>query len=75
MALQLTTALAAIVLAPESAGIAQEIEEPAERDEIVILGNRTSRDDALSSDRSTDLMSQSSRSLEQDILRALAHTD
>ncbi|TXC72852.1 TonB-dependent siderophore receptor [Sphingomonas ginsenosidivorax] len=49
---------------------AQEASEPAERDDIVVLGTRTSRDATLSSDRATELMSQSSRSLEQDILRA-----
>lgn len=41
-----------------------------ERDPIVVIGTRTSRDATLSSDRATELMSQSSRSLEQDILRA-----
>jgi iron complex outermembrane receptor protein len=40
------------------------------REEIVVLGTRTSRDTGLSSDLATDRMSQSSRSLEQDILRA-----
>ena len=49
---------------------AQEADEAAERDDIVVLGTRTSRDATLSSDRATELMSQSSRSLEQDILRA-----
>lgn len=41
-----------------------------ERNPIVVLGTRTARDVTLSSDRATELMSQSSRSLEQDILRA-----
>ncbi|MEG8016340.1 hypothetical protein [Sphingomonas sp. 22R3R2A-7] len=49
---------------------AQETEDAAERDDIVVLGTRTSRDATLSSDRATELMSQSSRSLEQDLLRA-----
>jgi len=49
---------------------AQEAEDAAERDDIVVLGTRTSRDATLSSDRATELMSQSSRSLEQDLLRA-----
>lgn len=48
---------------------AQDI-HPEERDEVVVLGTRTARDASLSSDRATDRMSQSSRSLEQDILTA-----
>jgi iron complex outermembrane receptor protein len=56
------------MLAP--AAIAQEAEEAAERGDIVVLGTRTTRDATRSSDRATDVMSQSSRSLEQDILRA-----
>ena len=40
------------------------------REEIVVLGTPTARDAALSSDLATDRMSQSSRALEQDILRA-----
>lgn len=49
---------------------AQEAEEAADRGDIVVLGTRTSRDATLSSDRATETMSQSSRSLEQDLLRA-----
>lgn len=56
------------IIVPPAA--AQEAEEPAERSDIVVLGTRTTRDATRSSDRATDVMSQSSRSLEQDILRA-----
>jgi iron complex outermembrane receptor protein len=49
---------------------AQDAGEPSERSDIVVLGTRTSRDATRSSDRATDVMSQSSRALEQDILRA-----
>lgn len=68
--LRLTSALGAIGMMAGSPAIARETEAPAERDDIVVLGTRTSRDATLSSDRATELMSQSSRSLEQDILRA-----
>lgn len=44
--------------------------DPTEIDAIVVIGTRTSRDTTLSSDRATEVMSQSSRSLEQDILQA-----
>lgn len=60
---------ALFLLAAAPAG-AQEVEESRDRDDIVVLGTRTSRNPALSSDRATEVMSQSSRSLEQDILRA-----
>ncbi|WP_231370393.1 TonB-dependent siderophore receptor [Sphingomonas phyllosphaerae] len=66
MSLCLVGALGIIV--PPAA--AQEAEEPAGRSDIVVLGTRTTRDATRSSDRATDVMSQSSRSLEQDILRA-----
>lgn len=56
------------IIVPPAA--AQEAEEPAGRSDIVVLGTRTTRDATRSSDRATDVMSQSSRSLEQDILRA-----
>ncbi|WP_294356815.1 TonB-dependent siderophore receptor [uncultured Sphingomonas sp.] len=49
---------------------AQVEEEGAAREEIVVLGTRRSRDATLSSDRATKRMSQSSRSIEQDLLRA-----
>ncbi len=65
-----TIVLGAIGMMTGSPAVAQEAREPAERDDIVVLGTRTSRDATLSSDRATELMSQSSRSLEQDILRA-----
>ncbi len=39
-------------------------------EDIVVLGTRKSRDAALSTDRATERMSQSSRSLEQDLLDA-----
>ncbi|WP_442680911.1 TonB-dependent siderophore receptor [Sphingomonas sp. ASY06-1R] len=42
----------------------------ADFDGVVVLGTRKSRDAGLSSDRATERISQSSRSLEQDILRA-----
>ncbi|WP_235054236.1 TonB-dependent siderophore receptor [Novosphingobium lindaniclasticum] len=48
---------------------AQEVEE-AETAEIVVLGTRKYRDATLSSDLATERMSQSSRSLEADLLRA-----
>lgn len=67
---RLTHALGAIGMMAGSPAVAQETEESAERNDIVVLGTRTSRDATLSSDRATQLMSQSSRSLEQDILRA-----
>ena len=41
-----------------------------EREEIVVLGTRAARDATLSADRATERMSQSSRSLEQDLLQA-----
>jgi len=40
-------------------------------EDIVVLGTRKSRDAALSTDRATERMSQSSRSLEQDLLEAV----
>lgn len=50
---------------------AQAVSEgPVEIGSIVVIGTRTSRDQTLSSDRATEVMSQSSRSLEQDILQA-----
>lgn len=68
--LRLRHTLGAIGMMAGSPAVAQAVEEPAERNEIVVLGTRTSRDATLSSDRATEVMSQSSRSLEQDILRA-----
>lgn len=68
--LRITTLLGAIGMMAGSPAVAQDAEEPEKRDDIVVLGTRTSRDATLSSDRATELMSQSSRSLEQDILRA-----
>ncbi len=68
--LRLRRTLGAIGMMAGSSAVAQAVEEPAERNEIVVLGTRTSRDATLSSDRATEVMSQSSRSLEQDILRA-----
>ncbi|MBB5710221.1 TonB-dependent siderophore receptor [Sphingomonas xinjiangensis] len=57
--------------------VAQEAEErrgqedeTEQHGEIVVLGTRTARDATLSSDRVTERMSQSSRSLERDILDA-----
>lgn len=47
-----------------------QIAEEKTREEIVVLGTRRSRDAGLSSDRATDRMSQSSRSLERDLLDA-----
>ena len=70
MPLRLRHTLGAIGMMAGSPAVAQAVEEPAERNEIVVLGTRTSRDATLSSDRATEVMSQSSRSLEQDILRA-----
>lgn len=66
--LAIATALAAscAISAPLAA---QDIPEN-DREEIVVLGTRNSRDAGLSSDRATERMSQSSRSLEQDLLRA-----
>ena len=52
---------------------AQEIgeeETAAKRSDIVVLGTRRSVDRTLSSDPATARMSQSSRSLEQDVLQA-----
>lgn len=71
----LALALAAVSMASIPAA-AQEVDDireagdPAEREAIVVIGTRTSRDASLSSDRATEIMSQSSRSLEQDVLRA-----
>ena len=45
-------------------------DETEQHGEIVVLGTRTTRDATLSSDRVTERMSQSSRSLERDILEA-----
>jgi iron complex outermembrane receptor protein len=49
---------------------ADEASQPAEQDEIVVLGTRNTVDRTLSSDRATERMSQSSRSIERDILDA-----
>ncbi len=49
---------------------AQELPEHDEEDEIVVLGTRNTVDRTLSSDRVTERMSQSSRSIERDILDA-----
>ncbi|MDP1028401.1 TonB-dependent siderophore receptor [Sphingomonas sp. KR1UV-12] len=49
--------------------VAQEATDE-EREEIVVLGTRARRDPALSADRATERMSQSSRSLQQDLLQA-----
>ncbi len=64
-------ALCAITV-PGASASAQEIAGPdmAAEDEIVILGTRNTVDRTLSSDRVTERMSQSSRSIERDILDA-----
>jgi outer membrane receptor protein involved in Fe transport len=49
---------------------AQELSERDDEDEIVVLGTRDTVDRALSSDRVTERMSQSSRSIKRDILVA-----
>lgn len=68
---------AAFVVTPIPASAQQEeVEErgeegePEQHGEIVVLGTRSHRDATLSSDRVTERMSQSSRSLERDILEA-----
>ena len=69
----MTLSVGASLLGLAAAGpaLAQEVEtEPVQIDAIVVIGTRTSRDATLSSDRATEVMSQSSRSLEQDILQA-----
>jgi iron complex outermembrane receptor protein len=48
---------------------AQDVDDD-EREDIVVLGTRRLRDASLSADRATQRMSQSSRSLEQDLLDA-----
>lgn len=64
--------LSAFAVAAIAASPANAQEQPtAEADgEIVVLGTRTSVDRTLSSDPATERMSQSSRSIEQDVLRA-----
>lgn len=59
----------AIGLMPVSAD-AQEVEATEETGDIVVLGTRNTVDRAQSSDRVTERMSQSSRSIERDILDA-----
>jgi iron complex outermembrane receptor protein len=49
---------------------AQELPERDDEDAIVVLGTRNTVDRALSSDRVTERMSQSSRSIERNILDA-----
>ncbi|MYM00129.1 TonB-dependent siderophore receptor [Novosphingobium sp. FGD1] len=69
----LAVAAGALGAAPASAqelADTEELSEGAERNAIVVIGTRTSRDITLSSDLATEIMSQSSRSLEQDVLRA-----
>ncbi|WP_258042865.1 TonB-dependent siderophore receptor [Sphingomonas sp. NBWT7] len=65
---RLAAALGLFGAVPATAQDAADAAAP--RDDIVVLGTRSTRDATLSSDRATELMSQSSRSLEQDILRA-----
>lgn len=65
----------ALVIAGTSGGIAEAQEavvedksDETELSEIVVIGPRNARDRTLSSDRVTERMSQSSRSIERDIL-------
>ena len=53
-----------------SAPVAAEETATDDREEIVVLGTRAARDATISADRATERMSQSSRSLEQDLLQA-----
>lgn len=53
-----------------SAPVAAEETTTDDREEIVVLGTRAARDATISADRATERMSQSSRSLEQDLLQA-----
>lgn len=61
------SAMAAIGVSPAKAQENQTVEQGAD---IVVLGTRTTVDRTLSSDPVTERMSQSSRSIEQDVLRA-----
>ncbi|GGB20653.1 TonB-dependent receptor [Sphingomonas metalli] len=65
-------ALRRLVLLPALLSAPVEAREATqgERDDIVVLGTRAKRDPTLSADRATERMSQSSRSLEQDLLQA-----
>jgi len=59
-----------LALAVCAAPVAAQAPEDGEESEIVVLGTRTTADRTLSSDRVTERMSQSSRSIERDILDA-----
>ena len=60
----------ALAVAAVSSAVSIQAQENADRSDIVILGTRSIIDRALSSDPVTERMSQSSRSVERDILDA-----
>jgi iron complex outermembrane receptor protein len=62
--------LGAVPLAVQAQDVVEQAQDSAERSDIVVLGTRSTVDRTLSSDRVTERMSQSSRSIERDILDA-----